>query len=166
VTNRSTFFLFCYRKPASGNREIRSFPDWDDNAISGEHLWLATTASIDVCHAGDSCSVSQYQRSSPSLQLNLFSLLSQQKRGDRMRCSACKILAHSSCINTIMDRQDLACKPTFRDVGIRAYREQTKTHHHWVHRRTEKGKCKACSKVSLIFFSQCNSNIFNFIDET
>jgi diacylglycerol kinase (ATP) len=70
-----------------------------------------------------------------------------------MRCSACKILAHSNCINIIMDRPELCCKPTFRDVGIRAYREQTKTHHHWVHRRTEKGKCKQCGKVSIMNFS-------------
>lgn len=38
------------------------------------------------------------------------------------------------------------CKPTFRDVGIRQYREQTVIQHHWVHRRYEKGKCQQCSK--------------------
>jgi hypothetical protein len=72
----------------------------------------------------------------------------QQKHGPRMKCSACKIIAHASCITLLMDRQQLACKPTFRDVGVRQYREQTKTHHHWIHRRTEKGKCKQCGKVS------------------
>lgn len=45
-----------------------------------------------------------------------------------------------------MDRVQFTCKPTFRDVGVRQYREQTITHHHWVHRRSEKGKCKACGK--------------------
>lgn len=49
----------------------------------------------------------------------------------------------------------MACKPTFRDVGVRQYREQTTTHHHWVHRRTEKGKCKQCGKV-------CANNSFLF----
>lgn len=48
-----------------------------------------------------------------------------------------------------MERPQMACKPTFRDVGVRQYREQTTTHHHWVHRRTEKGKCKQCGKVCL-----------------
>lgn len=64
-----------------------------------------------------------------------------------MKCSACKIIAHTACIDVLMDRLHFTCKPTFRDVGIRQYREQTVTHHHWVHRRSEKGKCKACGKV-------------------
>lgn len=67
-----------------------------------------------------------------------------------MKCSACKINAHVGCISALMERQQLACKPTFRDVGVRQYREQTKTHHHWIHRRTEKGKCKQCGKVNLL----------------
>uniref|UniRef100_A0A182PNR0 Phorbol-ester/DAG-type domain-containing protein n=1 Tax=Anopheles epiroticus TaxID=199890 RepID=A0A182PNR0_9DIPT len=65
-----------------------------------------------------------------------------------MKCAACKIIAHASCISMLMERSHLQCKPTFRDVGVRQYREQTKTTHHWVHRRTEKGKCKQCGKVS------------------
>lgn len=66
-----------------------------------------------------------------------------------MKCSACKIIAHANCISVLIDKgAQLACKPTFRDVGVRQYREQTRTHHHWVHRRTEKGKCKQCGKVS------------------
>jgi hypothetical protein len=53
----SFFSLLTYRQSSGGTRQIRSFPDWDDNAISGEHLWLATNTSIDVCHAADSCTV-------------------------------------------------------------------------------------------------------------
>uniref|UniRef100_A0A182TP22 DAGKc domain-containing protein n=1 Tax=Anopheles melas TaxID=34690 RepID=A0A182TP22_9DIPT len=68
------------------------------------------------------------------------------KHGPRMKCAACKIIAHASCISVLMERSHLQCKPTFRDVGVRQYREQTKTTHHWVHRRTEKGKCKQCGK--------------------
>uniref|UniRef100_A0A182NA33 Phorbol-ester/DAG-type domain-containing protein n=1 Tax=Anopheles dirus TaxID=7168 RepID=A0A182NA33_9DIPT len=63
-----------------------------------------------------------------------------------MKCAACKIISHASCISVLMERTQLQCKPTFRDVGVRQYREQTKTTHHWVHRRTEKGKCKQCGK--------------------
>uniref|UniRef100_A0A182XEG1 Phorbol-ester/DAG-type domain-containing protein n=1 Tax=Anopheles quadriannulatus TaxID=34691 RepID=A0A182XEG1_ANOQN len=65
-----------------------------------------------------------------------------------MKCAACKIIAHASCISVLMERSHLQCKPTFRDVGVRQYREQTKTTHHWVHRRTEKGKCKQCGKLA------------------
>ncbi|CAH2092072.1 unnamed protein product [Euphydryas editha] len=63
-----------------------------------------------------------------------------------MKCSACKIVAHTACIDILIDRVKFTCKPTFRDVGVRQYREETLTHHHWVHRRSEKGKCKACGK--------------------
>lgn len=73
-----------------------------------------------------------------------------QKHGPRVKCSACKIITHVNCIGTLMERTKLTCKPTFRDVGIRQYREQTTTHHHWMHRRSEKGKCKHCGKVRSI----------------
>ncbi|XP_045763383.1 eye-specific diacylglycerol kinase isoform X10 [Maniola jurtina] len=110
---------------AGGARVIRSTPDWSDAAISGEHLWAPTSVSGDCCYVGDTeC----------------------QKHGSRMKCSACKIVAHQACIDVLIDRVQFSCKPTFRDVGVRQYREQTLTHHHWVHRRTEKGKCKACGK--------------------
>ncbi|KAJ8879215.1 hypothetical protein PR048_019821 [Dryococelus australis] len=69
-----------------------------------------------------------------------------QKHGPRMKCCACKIIAHAACIGVLMDKVKFACKPTFRDVGVRQYREQTCIHHHWVHRRTQKGKCKQCGK--------------------
>lgn len=78
-----------------------------------------------------------------------------QKHGPRVKCSACKIVVHTSCLPIVMDRSQMACKPTFRDVGVRQYREQTTTHHHWVHRRTEKGKCQQCGKVSV---SSCLSS--------
>ncbi|XP_045492841.1 eye-specific diacylglycerol kinase isoform X2 [Colias croceus] len=110
---------------AAGPRVLRSTPDWSEAAISGEHLWQPTSVSGDCCYVGDSeC----------------------QKHGPRMKCSACKIVAHTACIDILIDRVQFTCKPTFRDVGVRQYREQTITHHHWVHRRSEKGKCKACGK--------------------
>jgi len=70
-----------------------------------------------------------------------------QKSGQRMKCSACQLVAHHNCIPFVNEKSTLACKPTYRDVGIRQYREQTTTHHHWVHRKLEKGKCKQCGKV-------------------
>ncbi|XP_058833325.1 eye-specific diacylglycerol kinase isoform X5 [Topomyia yanbarensis] len=109
----------------SHGRQIRCTPDWSENAVSGDHLWVTTSVSGDCCYLGDSeCT----------------------KHGPRMKCAACKIIAHASCIPALMERAQLQCKPTFRDVGVRQYREQTKTTHHWIHRRTEKGKCKQCGK--------------------
>ncbi|KAK7595199.1 hypothetical protein V9T40_001632 [Parthenolecanium corni] len=69
------------------------------------------------------------------------------KHGNRVRCSACKIVAHISCIPLITDKLKFACKPTFKDVGVRQYRENTYEHHHWTHRRSLKGKCKQCGKA-------------------
>lgn len=59
-----------------------------------------------------------------------------------MKCPACRVVAHACCVASL----EFACKPSFRDVGVRQYREQTTTHHHWVHRRYQKGKCANCSK--------------------
>lgn len=80
----------------------------------------------------------------------LHSHLKLQKSGQRMKCSACQLIAHQNCIPIVNEKGQLACKPTYRDVGIRQYREQTTTHHHWVHRKLEKGKCKQCGKVGLL----------------
>ncbi|KAK3929927.1 Eye-specific diacylglycerol kinase [Frankliniella fusca] len=72
------------------------------------------------------------------------------KHGPRYKCAACKIVAHQSCVAVLIDRLRFTCKATFRDVGVRAYREQASTAvtHHWVHRRSQKGKCRQCGKVS------------------
>lgn len=54
-------------------------------------------------------------------------------------------MAHISCI----PRLSFNCRPTFWDGDLRQYRENTDTSHHWVHRRSQTGKCQNCSKVSL-----------------
>lgn len=66
-----------------------------------------------------------------------------QKHGPRMKCSACRIVVHAICIASL----NFECKPCFRDVGVRQYREQKAINHHWVHRRTQKGKCNYCYKA-------------------
>ncbi|XP_049937407.1 eye-specific diacylglycerol kinase isoform X4 [Schistocerca serialis cubense] len=126
---RSSLTSSTRRRKAVGSdgseRVLRSTPDWGEGALNGDHLWVPTSASGDFCYVGDAdCS----------------------KHGPRMKCAACKIIAHTSCIATLMDRVRFTCKPTFRDVGVRQYREHTSIHHHWVHRRSQKGKCKQCGK--------------------
>ncbi|KAA0196179.1 hypothetical protein HAZT_HAZT004365 [Hyalella azteca] len=109
-------------------RVIRATCDWQATAVNGDHLWCPTSASGDFCYVGEeSCC----------------------KNGARLKCSACKIVAHTHCVPTLLEGVKFTCKPTFRDVGLRQYREHTTTHHHWVHRRNQKGKCKACNKVNL-----------------
>uniref|UniRef100_A0A6A7FXB6 Diacylglycerol kinase n=4 Tax=Hirondellea gigas TaxID=1518452 RepID=A0A6A7FXB6_9CRUS len=106
-------------------RIIRSTCDWNETAVNGDHLWCPTSASGDFCYVGeDVC----------------------RKHGPRLKCSACKIIAHTHCIPALVESVKFKCKSSFRDVGPRQYREQTATHHHWVHRRNQKGKCKACNK--------------------
>lgn len=49
------------RKPgdSSGTRQIRNTPDWTENAVSGDHLWVPTSVSGDCCYIGDNdCTVS------------------------------------------------------------------------------------------------------------
>lgn len=108
-------------------REFRATPDWAETALNGEHLWSPTTQSGDMCYVGEpECT----------------------KHGPRYKCAACKIVAHQSCVPVLLDRLRFTCKATFRDVGVRAYREQASTAvtHHWVHRRSQKGKCRQCGK--------------------
>ncbi|XP_049820246.1 eye-specific diacylglycerol kinase isoform X2 [Aethina tumida] len=108
-----------------GERVVRSTPDWSETALNGDHLWVPTSVSGDFCYVGDAdCT----------------------KHGSRMKCSACNVVVHQNCINILADRVRFSCKPTFRDVGVRQYREQTTIQHHWVHRRSEKGKCRHCGK--------------------
>ncbi|KAL8621871.1 hypothetical protein ACOMHN_046075 [Nucella lapillus] len=107
-----------YKKP-----EITSSVDWTDQAVNSDHLWVETNASGDYCYAMD---------------------LDCKKAGPRKKCIACKIVAHTECLSVL--EQNLRCKPTFRDAGIRNYREQTFMRHHWVHRRRQEGKCKQCGK--------------------
>uniref|UniRef100_A0A0A9YX04 Diacylglycerol kinase n=2 Tax=Lygus hesperus TaxID=30085 RepID=A0A0A9YX04_LYGHE len=107
----------------------RVTPDWGEYAVESDHLWVALGPSSDFCYCGEvECTVSK-----------------QSKSGARYKCSSCKIICHTNCLS-ILERLKFACKPTFRDVGVRSYREQTTTKHHWVHRRQQKGKCKGCGK--------------------
>lgn len=136
--NHSTFLHpssaehHVYRK-----REIRSTVDWSDQAVNSEHLWVETNASGDYCYAMEQDCI---------------------KTGPRKKCIACKIIAHIGCI-PILDVKNLRCKPTFREAGVRNYREpesefspapaqtgQQLMRHHWVHRRRQEGKCKQCGK--------------------
>ncbi|XP_037889129.1 eye-specific diacylglycerol kinase isoform X2 [Glossina fuscipes] len=110
---------------SNARRPIRIVPDWTENAIQGEHFWKPTSASGDLCCLNEECI----------------------KSGQRMKCSACQLIAHQNCIPIVNEKTQLACKPTYRDVGVRQYREQAVTHHHWVHRKMEKGKCKQCGKA-------------------
>lgn len=122
----------------SGERAIRSAPDWSEAAINGDHLWLPTSVSGDFCYVGDTdCT----------------------KHGPRLKCSACNVVAHQSCVGQLVDKIKFTCKSTFRDVGVRQYREQTSIHHHWVHRRSEKGKCRQCGKSFQSKLSFSNKEI-------
>lgn len=53
----------------------------------------------------------------------LHSLFVSQKQGPRLCCPVCKITAHTGCIGILIDKIKFHCKPTFKDVGVRQYRE-------------------------------------------
>ncbi|XP_049545333.1 eye-specific diacylglycerol kinase-like [Anopheles darlingi] len=127
--------------------QIRCTPDWTSAAVPGDHLWVPTAVSGDWCYVGDNdCS----------------------RSGPRLKCAGCKIIAHCSCLALLVER-NARCKPTFRLARLASagqskqqqqqqqrQRQQQQQHqqqplllqtaHHWVHRRTGKGKCGQCGK--------------------
>uniref|UniRef100_A0A8C7E9L7 Diacylglycerol kinase n=1 Tax=Nothoprocta perdicaria TaxID=30464 RepID=A0A8C7E9L7_NOTPE len=108
-------------------KEPRTALEWTENAVNGEHLWLETNVSGDLCYLGEeSCQVK-------------FS-----KSALRRKCAACKIVVHNACMEQL-EKINFRCKPTFREGGSRSPRENF-VRHHWVHRRRQEGKCKQCGK--------------------
>ncbi|OXB72862.1 UNVERIFIED_CONTAM: hypothetical protein H355_003300 [Colinus virginianus] len=125
-------------------KEPRAALEWTENAVNGEHLWLETNVSGDLCYLGEeSCQVK-------------FS-----KSALRRKCAACKIVVHNACMEQL-EKINFRCKPTFREGSSRSPREsnmmeplfvivfvlllQNFVRHHWVHRRRQEGKCKQCGK--------------------
>ncbi|CAH1798907.1 unnamed protein product, partial [Owenia fusiformis] len=108
----------------SPSKDLCTTTDWSDNAVNGDHIWTDTNASGDTCYVGETDCV---------------------RTGSRKKCAACKILVHTGCVHHL-ERINFRCKPTFREAGVRNYREQTFMRHHWVHRRRQEGKCKQCGK--------------------
>ncbi|XP_034533338.1 diacylglycerol kinase zeta isoform X2 [Notolabrus celidotus] len=107
---------------------IRSTLDWTDSAQYGDHIWFETNVSGDYCYVGEHCIAR-----------------AQQKSVSRRKCAACKIVAHTICIEQL-DKINFRCKPSFRESGSRNIREPVVVRHHWVHRRRQEGKCKQCGK--------------------
>uniref|UniRef100_A0A8C2IKC9 Diacylglycerol kinase n=1 Tax=Cyprinus carpio TaxID=7962 RepID=A0A8C2IKC9_CYPCA len=128
--------------PALSNgpaKELRSTVDWSENAVNGDHLWLETNCSGDLCYLGEETCVVKIAKSAP-----------------RRKCAACKIVVHTACIEEL-DKINFRCKPTFREGGSRCLRDVSPPHrhttlhnnilrHHWVHRRRQEGKCRQCGK--------------------
>ncbi|TRY85769.1 hypothetical protein DNTS_014580 [Danionella cerebrum] len=110
-------------------REIRSTVDWSESAVYGEHIWFETNVSGDFCYVGEQHCYAK----------------SLQKSVARKKCSACKIVVHSICIE-LLEKINFRCKPSFRESGSRNIREPAMVRHHWVHRRRQEGKCKQCGK--------------------
>uniref|UniRef100_A0A8C2K870 Diacylglycerol kinase n=1 Tax=Cyprinus carpio TaxID=7962 RepID=A0A8C2K870_CYPCA len=98
-----------------------------ENAVNGDHLWLETNCSGDLCYLGEETCVVKIAKSAP-----------------RRKCAACKIVVHTACIQEL-DKINFHCKPTFREGGSRCLRDNV-LRHHWVHRRRQEGKCRQCGK--------------------
>ncbi|XP_037309498.2 diacylglycerol kinase zeta isoform X3 [Pungitius pungitius] len=130
--------------------DIRSTLDWTESAVYGDHIWFETNVSGDYCYVGEQHCLAR----------------ALQKSVSRRKCAACKIVAHTICIEQLekfpssrailLDdtlplkelhfRINFRCKPSFRESGSRNIRESIVVRHHWVHRRRQEGKCKQCGK--------------------
>ncbi|XP_029681282.1 diacylglycerol kinase iota isoform X4 [Takifugu rubripes] len=114
--------------PASNgpNKELRSCLDWTENAVNGDHLWMETSCSGELCYLGeDNC-------------------LLKAASAPRRKCAACRIVVHTGCMEQL-EQINFRCKPTFREGGSRCLRDNM-LRHHWVHRRRQEGKCRQCGK--------------------
>ncbi|KAG9339086.1 hypothetical protein JZ751_024115 [Albula glossodonta] len=100
----------------------------NENAVNGDHLWLETNCSGDLCYLGEETCLVKIAKSAP-----------------RRKCAACKIVVHTACMEQL-DKINFRCKPTFREGGSRCLRDQNVLRHHWVHRRRQEGKCRQCGK--------------------
>ncbi|KAM9468333.1 diacylglycerol kinase iota isoform 2-T2 [Clarias gariepinus] len=107
-------------------KELRATIDWSENAVNGEHLWLETNCSGEMCYLGEETCIVKIA-SAP-----------------RKKCAACKIVVHTACIEQL-DKINFRCKPTFREGNSRSIRDNV-LRHHWVHRRRQEGKCRQCGK--------------------
>ncbi|XP_040888002.1 diacylglycerol kinase zeta-like isoform X2 [Toxotes jaculatrix] len=126
--------LPCQPSTSSLNRtdpeaSIRSTLDWTESAVYGDHIWFETNASGDYCYVGEQHCIAR----------------ALQKSVSRRKCAACKIVAHTVCIEQL-EKINFRCKPSFRESGSRNIREPIVVRHHWVHRRRQEGKCKQCGK--------------------
>ncbi|KAG7320326.1 hypothetical protein KOW79_016179 [Hemibagrus wyckioides] len=108
-------------------KELRATIDWSENAVNGEHLWLETNCSGEMCYLGEETCMVKITKSAP-----------------RRKCAACKIVVHTACIEQL-DKINFRCKPTFREGNSRSIRDNV-LRHHWVHRRRQEGKCRQCGK--------------------
>ncbi|MCI4389053.1 hypothetical protein PGIGA_G00093390 [Pangasianodon gigas] len=107
-------------------KELRATIDWSENAVNGEHLWLETNCSGEMCYLGEETCMVKIASAS------------------RRKCAACKIVVHTACIEQL-DKINFRCKPTFREGNSRSIRDNV-LRHHWVHRRRQEGKCRQCGK--------------------
>ncbi|XP_041637180.1 diacylglycerol kinase iota isoform X4 [Cheilinus undulatus] len=115
--------------PASNGptKDPRTCVDWTENAVNGDHLWMETSCSGELCYLGeDTC------------------LLKTAKSAPRRKCAACKIVVHTGCMEQL-EKINFRCKPTYREGGSRCLRDNI-LRHHWVHRRRQEGKCRQCGK--------------------
>uniref|UniRef100_A0A6Q2XP97 Diacylglycerol kinase n=1 Tax=Esox lucius TaxID=8010 RepID=A0A6Q2XP97_ESOLU len=108
------------------SKELRTSVDWNETALNGDHLWMETSCSGELCYLGEDTCVLK------------------TKSAPRRKCAACKIVVHTACIEQL-DKINFRCKPTFREGGSRCLRDNM-LRHHWVHRRRQEGKCRQCGK--------------------
>ncbi|KAM9830519.1 diacylglycerol kinase zeta-like isoform 3-T5 [Syngnathus typhle] len=108
---------------------ISSTVDWTESAQCGDHIWFETNVSGDYCYVGEQHCLAR----------------ALQKSVTRRKCAACKIVAHTICIEQL-EKINFRCKPSFRDSSLKNIREPNIVRHHWVHRRRQEGKCKQCGK--------------------
>nr|XP_019957828.1 PREDICTED: diacylglycerol kinase zeta isoform X2 [Paralichthys olivaceus] len=90
ISKSGLHHLPCQPSTSSLNRtdsesSIRSTLDWTESAVYGDHIWFETNASGDYCYVGEQHCIAK----------------ALQKSYSRKKCAACKIVAHTICIEQL-----------------------------------------------------------------
>ncbi|XP_053273542.1 diacylglycerol kinase zeta isoform X7 [Pleuronectes platessa] len=98
ISKSGLHHLACQPSTSSLNRtdpetSIRSTLDWTESAVYGDHIWFETNASGDSCYVGEQHCIAR----------------ALQKSVSRRKCSACKIVAHTICIEQLEKQWTAGC---------------------------------------------------------
>lgn len=114
------YSLFRRQIESSQRRLVSATPDWTENAVVGDHLWVPSSISGDFCYAGDSeCTVifftCCYLR---SLVFHFLRLLSLSLTLSLCGSESLRILSEFSGRSPIVYTIDVKCKIVFYNWSV------------------------------------------------
>ncbi|CAB1313325.1 unnamed protein product [Coregonus sp. 'balchen'] len=101
----------------------------EGNVQFGDHIWFETSLSGDVCYVGEQYCIAKTLVSLHYNSTVIIDTVTVQKSVARKKCAGCRISVHTMCTEQL-ERPNVV-------------------RHHWVHRRSQIGKCRQCGKIHI-----------------